>query len=78
MKTAISIPDQVFKSAEELANRLGKSRSQLYTQAISRYLEKYRNDSVTEKLDAVYRQTNSQLDPVLKDLQLQSLSKDKW
>lgn len=78
MKTAVSIPDQVFKSAEELANRLGKSRSQLYTQAISGYLEKYHNDGITEKLDEVYGQADSELDPLLKDLQFRSLSKSNW
>lgn len=33
MKTAVSIPDNIYTSAEKLAKRLGKSRSQLYTQA---------------------------------------------
>jgi metal-responsive CopG/Arc/MetJ family transcriptional regulator len=29
MKTAISIPDPLFEATEQLARRLGKSRSQL-------------------------------------------------
>lgn len=78
MKTAISIPDKVFKSAEALASRLGQSRSQLYTQALSSYLEKHRNDNVTKKLDEIYSKSDSRLDPALKDLQSRSLSKDQW
>jgi predicted DNA-binding protein len=35
MKTAISLPDEVFESAEQLAKRLGKSRSELYALAIN-------------------------------------------
>ena len=34
MKTAISIPDEVFRSAERLAQRLGVSRSELYAKAV--------------------------------------------
>ena len=78
MKTAISIPDNVFKSAEELASRLGKSRSQLYTQAISNYVKRHRDDNVTKKLDEIYAQFNSKLDPTLKKAQILSLPKDQW
>lgn len=78
MKTAISIPDNVFESAEKLANRLGQSRSQLYTQAVSTYLTKHQSDNVTKKLDEVYDTLDATLDPELARLQVQSISKDKW
>jgi metal-responsive CopG/Arc/MetJ family transcriptional regulator len=41
MKTAISLPDSVFAEAEALAQELGLSRSELYTQALQAYLSKY-------------------------------------
>ncbi|HUD06671.1 MAG TPA: hypothetical protein VMR34_02180 [Candidatus Saccharimonadales bacterium] len=78
MKTAISIPEKVFKSAEDLANQLGKSRSQLYTQAISSYVKRHSNENVTKRLDEVYSRTDSKLDASLRILQSRSLSKDKW
>ena len=78
MKTAISIPDQVFESAEKLAERLGQSRSQIYAQALSSYLEKHRGDNVTKKLNEVYGSTKSSLDPGLQNLQTLSLPKDGW
>jgi len=78
MKTAISIPDEVFETAEELANRLGKSRSQLYTQAISGYIKKYRQVNVTEMLDKIYSNIDSSLEPPLRKLQSRSLLKDEW
>lgn len=78
VKTAISIPDHVFNTAEELADRLGKSRSQLYTQALSSYLAKHRNQGVTTKLNQVYSSENSKLNKQLADLQLRSLPKGKW
>ena len=78
MKTAISIPDQVFESAEKLAERLGQSRSQIYAQALSSYLEKHRGDNVTKKLNEVYGSTKSSLDSGLQNLQTLSLPKDGW
>ena len=53
MKTAISVPDDVFEEAERLAARLEKSRSQLYTEAVREYLGRHDPDSITERLDAV-------------------------
>lgn len=54
MKTAISIPDPLFDSAETLAARLGVSRSQLYATALARLLAEYERSEVTARLDAVY------------------------
>lgn len=78
MKTAISIPDKVFESAEKLALRLGKSRSQLYTQALHSYLEKNDDELVQEALDKVYGSNPSSVDPVLQTLQTKSLPKEQW
>lgn len=54
MKTAISIPDDVFSDAEELARRLKQSRSQLYSRAVREYVIRHSPDSITEALDAVF------------------------
>jgi len=80
MKTAISIPDPIFESAERLAKRLGMSRSQFYAEAVDALVEKHRYHGVTEQLDAVY-ETNpeaSSLDQDLEALQFQSLNKEEW
>lgn len=53
MKTAISVPDEVFHEADETAERLGWSRSQLYTRALSEFLERQTPDPVTSALDAL-------------------------
>jgi metal-responsive CopG/Arc/MetJ family transcriptional regulator len=80
MKTAISIPDPVFEAAERLAERLGKSRSQLYTEAIGQYIKQHRSEGVTERLNAIYGTEPglSKLDPVLEALQWRSLPKEEW
>ena len=76
MKTAISIPDTVYESAENLAHRLGQSRSELYTKAIRSYTEKHQDSKVTESLNKVYSTEASKLDPVLANLQTWSWIKN--
>ena len=80
MKTAISIPDPIFESAEKLAKRLGISRSQLYSDAVDALIEKYRYSGVTEQLDAVYEANPeaSRLEKDLEALQSQSLTGEEW
>ena len=53
MKTAISIPDDVFTDADALARELKQSRSQLYTRAVREYVARHSADSVTAAIDAL-------------------------
>jgi predicted transcriptional regulator len=53
VKTAISIPDEVFEAAERAAKKLGVSRSELYAKAVREFVERYRRDKITEKLDEI-------------------------
>jgi predicted transcriptional regulator len=52
MKTAISIPDDVFERAEQLARTLKMSRSGLYTQAVREYVARHSDDAITAALNA--------------------------
>lgn len=80
MKTAISIPDDIFLAAEQLAKRIGSSRSELYTTALAAYLKDHQHQGVTERLNAVYAQAEelSALDPVYHAFQVLSLSREDW
>jgi hypothetical protein len=53
MKTAISIPDDVFADAEQLARELKKSRSRLYGDAVREYIARHSAESITATLDRV-------------------------
>jgi predicted transcriptional regulator len=53
MKTAISLPKGVFCKAERLAIKAGKSRSQLYSEALREYVARHSPDEVTEALDRI-------------------------
>jgi metal-responsive CopG/Arc/MetJ family transcriptional regulator len=54
MKTAISIPDRVFKEAEQTARRLKMSRSELYRTALEAFLAANRDRDVKESYDAAF------------------------
>ena len=80
MKTAISIPDPLFRSVERLARRLGISRSQLFQRAVAEYVGTRRDEGITEALDTVYSAVDeaSVLDPMLVALQSASLVREDW
>ena len=77
MKTAISIPDSVFKAAEKFAKQTGLSRSALYTRAVEKYLSEHRYFGVTEKLNEVYGEVSNELDSELAEMQLDSVEMEK-
>ena len=78
MKTAVSVPDELFRQAESTARRLRVSRSQLYATAISEFLSRHQSDAVTERLNAVYANTRAEVDPALHRAQLNTLKKEDW
>jgi metal-responsive CopG/Arc/MetJ family transcriptional regulator len=78
MKTAISLPDDVFESADELAGRLGVSRSELYATAVAEYVAKHRDQNVTARLNEVYGQHEGRVPPGLRRAQARSVGKSEW
>lgn len=80
MKTAISIPDHLFQAAEQLAAKMGLSRSELYRRAVTRYLESQSEFVVREALDRVYGEDDglSRLDTAIEYLQNVSLPEEEW
>lgn len=78
MKTAISLPDQLFQSADALAKRLGVSRSELYATAVAEFLAKHQDAKVTERLDQVYAQQASRVDRPLRRAQGRSIRASEW
>ena len=78
MKTAVSIPDDIFSSADRLAKRLKMSRSELYARAVKRYVAECRHTGVKEKLDEVYGFEAEPVDPAVINAQAASIPKEKW
>ena len=76
MKTAVSMPDDLFRLAEATARRLRVSRSELYSKAIAEFLKGQSGNAVTERLNAVYSRRPAKVDSGLHRAQLKSLEKD--
>lgn len=78
MKTAISLPDDLFEDADELARRTGRSRSELYAIAIREYVERHDENRVTAALDAVYAGEDASPDRFLTRAARRTLARDTW
>jgi predicted transcriptional regulator len=78
MKTAISLPDDLFAEAEALAAELGTSRSRLYASAVREYLARHRPDAVTAALDRVYADEDSHADPAVIAAAARALADVEW
>jgi predicted transcriptional regulator len=78
MKTAISLPDDLFRRAEALARKLGVPRSRLYALALEEYLGRHGPANVTADLDRVYEDQPSDLDPLLATLQGAVIDEVEW
>jgi metal-responsive CopG/Arc/MetJ family transcriptional regulator len=78
MKTAVSIPEPVFRSAERLARRLKKSRSQLYAEAIAEYVARRDPEAVTEAMNAVCADVDTRADAFLRAAASRTLERTEW
>jgi metal-responsive CopG/Arc/MetJ family transcriptional regulator len=78
MKTAVSIPDPLFKEAERLTKRLRIPRSQLYAKALEAYIRSQKSKGVREALDEVYATEPSELDPVIARMQSEAIGREEW
>lgn len=78
MKTAVSIPDELFQRADELAARLGKSRSQVYREALAEYLLRRDPQAITAALDELAGELAEGPDPWLVQASRQALERSKW
>lgn len=78
MKTAISIPDELFAAAEALAARLDMSRSRLVAIALAEYIARHKAGRVTERLDAVYSAEESRTDATVRAAGVRTLRRADW
>lgn len=72
------MPDDLFASAEVLAERMSVSRSRLYAIAVAEYLAKHRDADVTARLNEVYRAEPSGVDGAVRTAQARSVTSAEW
>jgi len=78
MKTAVSIPDEVFEKAERLARRARRSRSEVFSAALREYLARHAPDEVTEAMDRVCAAVNDEPDGFVTAAARRVLEQTEW
>jgi len=78
MKTAVSIPDAVFEKAERLARRMKKSRSQVFSNALTEYIARHAPDEVTKAMDEVCDDIGSESDSFVSAASRRVLERSEW
>jgi metal-responsive CopG/Arc/MetJ family transcriptional regulator len=78
MKTAVSLPDKLFRAAERQARRTKKSRSQLYADALAEYLTRHAPDEVTEAMNRVVEQLDEPMDRFVSRAARRVLERSEW
>jgi metal-responsive CopG/Arc/MetJ family transcriptional regulator len=78
MKTAVSIPDEVFQKAERLARRMKKSRSELFSNALADYIARHAPDHVTEAMNRVCDEVGVESDGFVSAASRLTLERVEW
>lgn len=78
MKTAVSIPDDVFEGAERLARRLKKPRSRVFAEAVREYVARHDPEAVTEAMNLVCGEVGEETDPFVTEAARRTLRRMKW
>ena len=78
MKTAVSIPDEIFEKVERLAERERQSRSEVYSAALRDYVARHAPDEVTEAMNRVCDQVGAEPDEFLVAAARRVLERVEW
>ena len=78
MKTAVSIPDDVFEEAERLARRMKKSRSELYSRALADFVACHAQDRVTEAMNQTCEKLGEDTDGFVSAAANRILERSEW
>ena len=78
MKTAVSVPDDVFEGAERLARREGRSRSEVYSAALREYVARHDADEIEDALNDVVASIGEVMDPFVTEASKRMLEATEW
>ncbi len=78
MKTAVSIPDEVFHKAERLAQRSNRSRSEVFSAALNEYVARHAPDEVTDAMNRVCDEIGDQSDAFVAAVARRVLERSEW
>jgi metal-responsive CopG/Arc/MetJ family transcriptional regulator len=78
MKTAVSLPDELFDEADDFAERTQLSRSELYARALREYLQRHDEDRITAQLNMLADEIDTSLPPEMKHAARKLLGRSEW
>ncbi len=78
MKTAVSIPDDIFERAERLASQERRSRSEVYAAALDEYVARRAHDEITETMNQVCDDVGDSNDAFLAVASRRVLDRVEW
>lgn len=78
MKTAVSIPDDVFEGADRLAKRTKRTRSRLFSDALKEYLARHSPDEITEAMNRACAEAGDSPDPFVSAASRRALKRSEW
>jgi len=78
MKIAVSVPDEVFEEAEQLARRTKRSRSEVYSRALAEYVARHAPDRVTEAMDRALSEIAEPADRFVREASRRVLKRSDW
>ncbi len=78
MKTAVSIPDEVFEKAERQAEREKRSRSEVYSAALREYVARHAPDEVTAAMNRVWDEVGGESDGFVAEAARRVLERVEW
>jgi len=78
MKTAISVPDNLFQQIEEASKKMEISRSRLFSMAIQEFLQHYYAENVTIKLNEVYKKGEGNIENDIDKMQALTIQEESW
>lgn len=78
MKTAVSIPDDVFEKVERFARRTQRSRSEIFSTALREYIARHAPDEVTDAINRAVDEIGDQKDEFVAAAARRVLEKTEW
>jgi predicted transcriptional regulator len=78
MKTAVSIPDDVFEKVERMARRARRSRSEVFSAALREYVARHAPDEVTDSINQVCDRIAEQDDGFVRIAARRVLENTEW
>jgi predicted transcriptional regulator len=78
MKTAVSIPDDVFEKVDRFARHAKRSRSEVFSAAVQEYIARHAPDEVTDAINRVVDEIGPQEDAFVTTAARRVLAKTEW